>query len=74
MNEIQKKADENLSNFVDDFAERADVLFNILQKSLHKSSFSVDGKFVCITIQRKVYIDGTSKPSPTRIGGNNAEI
>ena len=66
MNEIQKEADENLDNFVDDFTERAGVLFNILQRSLHKSSFSVNGKYVCITIQRKVYTGGTSKPSPTR--------
>lgn len=66
MNEIQKAAEENLENFVDDFTERAGVLFNILQRQLHKSSFSVNGKFVTVTIQRKVYTGGTSKPSPTR--------
>lgn len=56
----------NLEEFVDDFAERADVLFHILQKQLHKSSFSINGENVCVTIQRKVYTGGTTKPSPTR--------
>jgi len=63
---FQNAAEENLNDFVDEFCEMADVLFHILQKQLHKSSFSVNGKNVCITIQRKVYTGGTSKPSPTR--------
>ncbi len=66
MNENQKKAEEHFGNFVEDFSEKAEVIFNILQKKLHKSSFAINGKFVTVTIQRKVYTGGTSKPSPTR--------
>ncbi len=64
--ELQQKAEAQFENFIDDFTDRAEVIFNILQRKLHKSSFSVNGKFVCVTIQRKVYVSGTTKPSPTR--------
>ncbi len=66
MDEIQKEAELNFKAFVDDFTERAEVIFKILQKRLHKSSFNVNGVNICTTIQRKVYTGGTSKPSPTR--------
>ncbi len=64
--ELQQKAEAQFENFIDDFTDRAEVIFNILQRQLHKSSFSVNGKFVCVTIQRKVYESGTTNPSPTR--------
>ncbi len=61
MNDIQKEAEKNLKNFVNDFGERADVLFNILQKATHKNAYSVNAKYTRINIQRKVYTDGTKK-------------
>ncbi len=63
---MHKEATDNLIKFVEDFTERAEVIFDRLQRSLHKSSFSINGKVVCVTIQRKVYESGTSKTSPTR--------
>ena len=66
MSDLKLAAEENLTEFVDDFSERADILFYILQRELHKSSFSVNGNSVVVTIQRKVYTGGTSKSSPTR--------
>ena len=66
MSDLKLAAEENLTEFVDDFSERADILFHIFQRELHKSSFSVNGNSVVVTIQRKVYTSGTSKSSPTR--------
>ena len=63
---IKKFAKDDLKGFVDNFCYRADVLFDILQRSIHKSSFNINGEYTVVTIQRKVYTGGTSKPSPTR--------
>ncbi len=65
-NELHEEAVENLARFVDDFIERGAVLFNIVQRTSHKSSYSFNGKYVVVTVQRKVYSSGTSLPSPTR--------
>ena len=60
---MNKKQFESL---VDGVLEDSEIIFETLQRSLHKSSFSLNGKTICVTIQRKVYTDGTSKVSPTR--------
>ncbi len=66
MTTIENEAEDNLKKFVDNFTERAAVLFHILQKTTHKSCYNINGDYVVVTIQRKVYSEGTSKPSPTR--------